>query len=171
MTNSDGGFQFDFQHPEEPSKPTVPPLTAPTAAQPTQPVPNADTAATQAFQPMQPTQPTQAVPSYDATAATQAFQPTQFEQPTVPAYGAGIAPEQTTAMPAAQAIPAVPLQPRCSGRLTYRLRLPHNRPRCRLPFRRLISLPTWKRSPKIEDLIIKATATGTPAKSLALSLP
>ena len=65
MTNSDGGFQFDFQHPEEPSKPVVPPVPPAPAtqatqpAQPTQPVwPAAQP--TQAFQPVQPTQATQA---------------------------------------------------------------------------------------------------------------
>lgn len=26
MTNSDGGFQFDFQQPEKPVRPTVPPI-------------------------------------------------------------------------------------------------------------------------------------------------
>ena len=38
MTNSDGGFQFDFQQPEKPVRPTVPPIpgqeTAAYGAQP-----------------------------------------------------------------------------------------------------------------------------------------
>ena len=129
MTNSDGGFQFDFQHPEEPSKPVVPPVPPAPAtqatqpAQPTQPVwpaaqptqafqPVQPTQATQSFQPAQPTQPTQAVPSYDATAATQAFQPIQFGQPTTPAYSTGATSGQTVAMPAApaQAMPAEDMQ-------------------------------------------------------------
>ena len=38
MTNSDGGFQFDFQQPEKPVRPTVPPIPGQeTAAYSTEP--------------------------------------------------------------------------------------------------------------------------------------
>lgn len=66
MTNSDGGFQFDFQQPEKPVRPTVPPI------------PGQETAAYGA----QPA--TQATPALQFPQSVQSVQPTQFAQPTQP---------------------------------------------------------------------------------------
>lgn len=63
MTNSDGGFQFDFQQPEKPVRPTVPPI------------PGQETAAYS-------TEPTaQATPALQFPQSVQSAQPTQFVQP------------------------------------------------------------------------------------------
>ena len=67
MTNSDGGFQFDFQQPEKPVRPTVPPIPGQeTAAYSTEPTAQATPAlqfpqSVQSAQSAQPTQPTQFV--------------------------------------------------------------------------------------------------------------
>lgn len=64
MTNSDGGFQFDFQQHEKPVRPTVPPI------------PGQETAAYS-------TEPTaQATPALQFPQSVQSVQPTQFAQPT-----------------------------------------------------------------------------------------
>ena len=66
MTNSDGGFQFDFQQPEKPVRPTVPPI------------PGQETAAYGA-QPAAQDIPALQFPQ--SVWAVQSAQPTQFVQP------------------------------------------------------------------------------------------
>lgn len=90
MTNSDGGFQFDFQQPEKPVRPTVPPIPGQeTAAYSTEPTAQATPALQfpQSVQSAQPTQPTQFVqPAQVAYASqpTQAVPTVQAAQPTQP---------------------------------------------------------------------------------------
>ena len=94
MTNSDGGFQFDFQQPEKSVRPTVPPIPGQeTAAYSTEPTAQA-TPALQFPQSVQSAQPTQ---------------PTQFVQPAQVAYAS----QPTQAVPTVQA--AQPTQPIGSG--------------------------------------------------------
>ena len=71
MTNSDGGFQFDFQQPEKPVRPTVPPI------------PGQETAAYGA-QPAAQDIPALQFPQ--SVWAVQSAQPTQFVQPAQAAY-------------------------------------------------------------------------------------
>jgi len=73
MTNSDGGFQFDFQQPEKPVRPTVPPI------------PGQETAAYGA-QPAAQDIPALQFPQ--SVWAVQSAQPTQFVQPAQAAYAA-----------------------------------------------------------------------------------
>ena len=90
MTNSDGGFQFDFQQPEKPVRPTVPPI------------PGQETAAYGA-QPAAQDIPALQFPQ--SVWAVQSAQPTQFVQPSQAAYAA----QPTQAVPPVQA--AQPTQP------------------------------------------------------------
>ena len=90
MTNSDGGFQFDFQQPEKPVRPTVPPI------------PGQETAAYGA-QPAAQDIPALQFPQ--SVWAVQSAQPTQFVQPAQAAYAA----QPTQAVPTVQA--AQPTQP------------------------------------------------------------
>ena len=84
MTNSDGGFQFDFQQPEKPVRPTVPPI------------PGQETAAYGA-QPAAQDIPALQFPQ--SVWAVQSAQPTQFVQPAQAAYAAQ--PTQAVQYPAA----------------------------------------------------------------------
>lgn len=108
MTNSDGGFQFDFQQPEKPVRPTVPPIPGQeTAAYSTEPTAQATPAlqfpqSVQSAQPTQPTQfvqpaqvayasqPTQAVPTVQAAQPTQPIDPA-MTQPFSPQFLAAVA--------------------------------------------------------------------------------
>ena len=87
MTNSDGGFQFDFQQPEKPVRPTVPPI------------PGQETAAYGA-QPAAQDIPALQFPQ--SVWAVQSAQPTQFVQPAQAAYAA----QPTQAVPPVQAADA-----------------------------------------------------------------
>ena len=122
MTNSDGGFQFDFQQPEKPVRPTVPPIPGQeTAAYSTEPTAQATPAlqfpqSVQSAQPTQPTQfvqpaqvayasqPTQAVPTVQAAQPTQPIDPA-MTQPFSPQFLAAVAAQAP--QPAAATQPVV----------------------------------------------------------------
>ena len=87
MTNSDGGFQFDFQQPEKPVRPTVPPIPGQeTAAYSTEPTAQATPAlqfpqSVQSAQSAQPTQPTQFVQPAQVAYASQPTQAVPWDSP------------------------------------------------------------------------------------------
>ena len=123
MTNSDGGFQFDFQQPDKPVRPTVPPIPGQeTAAYSTEPTAQA-TPALQFPQSAQPTQPTQFVqPAQVAYASqpTQAVPTVQAAQPTQPidpAMTQPFSPQFLAAVAAQAPQPAAATQPVVSERL------------------------------------------------------
>ena len=100
MTNSDGGFQFDFQQHEKPVRPTVPPIPGQeTAAYSTEPTAQA-TPALQFPQSVQPTQPIDPAmtqpfsPQFPAAVASQAPQPVAATQPVVSETPIAAAPGQ-----------------------------------------------------------------------------
>lgn len=99
MTNSDGGFQFDFQQHEKPVRPTVPPI------------PGQETAAYS-------TEPTaQATPALQFPQSVQSVQPTQFAQPTQPidqAMTQPFSPQFPAAVAAQAPQPAAATQPAVS---------------------------------------------------------
>ena len=87
MTNSDGGFQFDFQQPEKPVRPTVPPI------------PGQETAAYSTEPTAQATPALQFPQSVQSAQSAQPTQPTQFVQPAQVAYAS----QPTQAVPTVQA--------------------------------------------------------------------
>lgn len=132
MTNSDGGFQFDFQQHEKPVRPTVPPIPGQeTAAYSTEPTAQA-TPALQFPQSVQPTQPIDPAmtqpfsPQFPAAVASQAPQPAAATQPVVSETPIAAAPgqqqyvwDQTTQSfhpvePTAPVTPAAPAAPATS---------------------------------------------------------
>lgn len=112
MTNSDGGFQFDFQQPEKPVRPTVPPI------------PGQETAAYSTEPTAQATPALQFPQSVQSAQSAQPTQPTQFVQPAQVAYAS----QPTQAVPTVQAAqPTQPIDPAMTQPFSpqFLLRLPH----------------------------------------------
>ena len=120
MTNSDGGFQFDFQQPEKPVRPTVPPIpgqeTAAYGAQPAaQDIPALQFPqsvwAVQSAQPTQFVQPAQAAYAAQPTQAVPPVQAAQPTQPIDPAMTQPFSPQFLAAVAAQAPQPAAATQP------------------------------------------------------------
>lgn len=190
MTNSDGGFQFDFQHPEEPSKPVVPPvpqhlrLRQHSLRSPHNPYGQPRSRRRHSNQYSRHKQrshsnlcnrPSRRRLYLHMTRLRQLKHSSRFSldspQPrhTVPAPLLG-RPSPCRQPQPRRCLLKICRRLRYFRRPKYRLRLPHSRRHYRPPFHHSIS-SLMKKSPKNTSLVIKAAARKTRAEPSALSSP